>query len=139
MRYKEFIKKYVFAIDFSVLKYYNSTITLTLYHTKVKMKESENMKKLKNKDVDALFEAILSLQTVEECYSFFEDACTIKEILEIAQRLKAAKMLKNGVNYVDISKETGMSTATISRVNKCLEYGNGGYNIVLERLNKEEN
>lgn len=96
------------------------------------------MKKLKNKDVDALFEAILSLQTVEECYSFFEDACTIKEILEIAQRLKAAKMLKNGVNYVDISKETGMSTATISRVNKCLEYGNGGYNIVLERLNKEE-
>lgn len=102
------------------------------------MKERENMKKLKNKDVDALFEAILSLQTVEECYSFFEDACTIKEILEIAQRLKAAKMLKNGVNYVDISKETGMSTATISRVNKCLEYGNGGYNIVLDRLNEDK-
>ena len=78
------------------------------------------MKKLKNKDVDALFEAILSLETVEECYSFFEDACTVKEIIEIAQRLKAAKMLKNGVNYADISKETGMSTATISRVNKCL-------------------
>lgn len=96
------------------------------------------MKKLKNKDVDALFEAILSLKTVEECYSFFEDACTIKEILEIAQRLKAAKMLKNGVNYADISKETGMSTATISRVNKCLEYGNGGYNIVLDRLNEDK-
>ena len=96
------------------------------------------MKKLKNKDVDALFEAILSLETVEECYSFFEDACTIKEIIEIAQRLKAAKMLKNGVNYADISKETGMSTATISRVNKCLEYGNGGYNIVLDRLNEDK-
>ena len=96
------------------------------------------MKKLHNKDVDALFEAILSLETVEECYSFFEDACTIKEIIEIAQRLKAAKMLKNGVNYVEISKETGMSTATISRVNKCLEYGNGGYNIVLDRLNEDK-
>lgn len=95
------------------------------------------MKKLHNKDVDALFEAILSLKTVEECYSFFEDACTIKEIIEIAQRLKAAKMLRNGVNYAEISKETGMSTATISRVNKCLEYGNGGYNIVLDRLNED--
>lgn len=96
------------------------------------------MKKLKNKDVDALFEAILSLETVEECYSFFEDACTVKEIIEIAQRLKAAKMLKNGVNYADISKETGMSTATISRVNKCLEYGNGGYNIVIDRLSEDK-
>ncbi|MBQ3589347.1 MAG: helix-turn-helix domain-containing protein [Clostridia bacterium] len=95
------------------------------------------MKKLHCKDVDTLFEAILSLKTVEECYAFFEDACTIKEIIEIAQRLKAAKMLKDGVNYAEISKETGMSTATISRVNKCLEYGNGGYNIVIERL--EEN
>ena len=95
------------------------------------------MKKLHCKDVDTLFEAILSLKTVEECYAFFEDVCTIKEIIEIAQRLKAAKMLKDGVNYAEISKETGMSTATISRVNKCLEYGNGGYNIVIERL--EEN
>ncbi len=92
------------------------------------------MKKLHCKDVDTLFEAILSLNSVEECYSFFEDACTIKEIIEIAQRLKAAKMLREGVNYAEISKETGMSTATISRVNKCLEYGNGGYNIVLDRL-----
>ena len=96
------------------------------------------MKSIKNKDIDALFEAILSLQTIEECYSFFEDACTIKEILDIAQRLKAAKMLRDGVNYVDISKETGMSTATISRVNKCLGYGNGGYNIVLDRLNEDK-
>ena len=96
------------------------------------------MKKLHCKDVDTLFEAILSLKTVEECYAFFEDACTIKEIIEIAQRLKAAKMLRNGVNYAEISKETGMSTATISRVNKCLEYGNGGYNIVLDRVNEDK-
>lgn len=95
------------------------------------------MKKLRNKDVDRLFEAILTLNTVEECYTFFEDACTIKEIVEISQRLKAAKMLRDGVNYVDISKETGMSTATISRVNKCLEYGNGGYNTVLDRLEEK--
>ncbi len=95
------------------------------------------MKKLHNKDVDRLFEAILTLKTVDECYTFFEDACTIKEIIEIAQRLKAAKMLRDGVNYVDISKETGMSTATISRVNKCLEYGNGGYNTVLDRLEEK--
>ena len=95
------------------------------------------MKKLHNKDVDRLFEAILSLKSVEECYTFFEDACTIKEIIEISQRLKAAKMLRDGVNYVDISKETGMSTATISRVNKCLEYGNGGYNTVLDRLEEK--
>ena len=96
------------------------------------------MKKLHNKDVDTLFDAILSLETVEECYAFFEDACTIKEIIEIAQRLKAAKMLREGVNYAEISKETGMSTATISRVNRCLEYGGGGYAMILERLNKKE-
>lgn len=96
------------------------------------------MKKLHSKDVDTLFEAILSLKSIEECYTFFEDACTIKEIVEIAQRLKAAKMLRDGVNYAVISKETGMSTATISRVNKCLEYGNGGYNTVLDRLENKE-
>ena len=96
------------------------------------------MNKLHTKEVDTLFEAILSLNSVEECYKFFEDACTIKEVLEIAQRLKAAKMLTDGVNYAVISKETGMSTATISRVNKCLEYGNGGYNIVIDRLSEDK-
>jgi TrpR-related protein YerC/YecD len=94
------------------------------------------MKPLHNPDVDALFEAIQSLRTTEEYYQFFEDACTIKEILDIAQRLKAARMLAAGANYVDISRETGMSTATISRVNKCLEYGSGGYKTVIERLDK---
>ena len=87
------------------------------------------MKPLHNSDVDALFEAILSLQSIEECYAFFEDACTIKEILDISQRLKAAKLLAAGVNYADISRET----ATISRVSKCLEYGAGGYKLALER------
>ena len=89
-------------------------------------------------EVDMLFEAILSLETVDECYKFFEDACTIKEVLEIAQRLKAAQMLGDGVNYAEITKETGMSTATISRVNRCLEYGEGGYSMVLDRLVKKD-
>jgi TrpR-related protein YerC/YecD len=91
------------------------------------------MKPLHNPDVDALFDAILSLRDRDECYAFFEDACTVKEILDISQRLKAAGMLSSGANYADISRETGMSTATISRVSKCLEYGAGGYKTVLER------
>ena len=96
------------------------------------------MEKLHTKDVDNLFKAILSLENIDECYQFFEDALTVKEILDVAQRLKAARMLKDGENYAVIGKETGMSTATISRVSKCLEYGSGGYDIVLERLEKEE-
>jgi len=91
------------------------------------------MKQLRTKEVDELFEAILSLETVDECYKFFEDACTVKEIIDISQRLKAAKMLRSGANYVDVCTGTGMSTATISRVSKCLEYGKGGYDIVIER------
>ena len=92
------------------------------------------MKPLHNHDVDALFEAVLSLKNLEECYAFFEDACTIKEILDVSQRLKAAKMLAAGSNYADISRETGMSTATISRVSKCLEYGAGGYRTAIARM-----
>ena len=94
------------------------------------------MKKLHTEEVDTLCKAILSLETVEECYNFFEDVCTVKEIIDIAQRLKAAKMLKDGANYTQIAEATGMSTATISRVNKCLEYGNGGYDTILARLEK---
>ena len=96
------------------------------------------MKKLHTEEVDTLCKAILSLETVEECYNFFEDICTVKEIIDIAQRLKAAKMLKDGANYTQIAEATGMSTATISRVNKCLEYGNGGYDIVLARLDDKK-
>ena len=95
------------------------------------------MEKLHTKDVDNLFEAILTLENIDECYRFFEDVCTVKEIKEISQRLKAAKMLKNGENYAVVAKETGMSTATISRVNKCLEYGEGGYEMVIGRTEKD--
>ena len=92
----------------------------------------------KSHDTDELCRAILSLKSIEECYEFFEDACTIKEILDISQRLKVAKMLKNKVNYATISKETGASTATISRVSKCIEYGCGGYEKVIERLKQAD-
>ena len=92
------------------------------------------MDKLHTKDVEDLFHAILSLESVEECYLFFEDLCTIKEVLDISQRLRAASMLASGANYSDISRETGMSTATISRVNKCLNYGTGGYRTALRRI-----
>lgn len=96
------------------------------------------MEKLHTQQVDELFEAILTLRSVEECYSFFEDACTVKEILEIAQRLKTARMLSEGSNYAEINRVTGCSTATISRVRRCLEYGNGGYKTVLERVTEEK-
>jgi len=97
------------------------------------------MNKLHTPQVDELFEAILTLQSVEECYRFFEDACTVKEILDIAQRLKTAKMLWAGANYAEINRETGCSTATISRVSRCLEYGEGGYRTVIERVSGKEN
>ena len=84
---------------------------------------------------DNLFEAVLKLKTVEEARLFFEDACTIKELDAISQRIEVAAMLKAGKNYQDVSRATGASTATISRVNKCLIYGKGGYDLV---LNEEE-
>jgi len=96
------------------------------------------MDKLHTKDVDALFKAIKSLESVDECYMFFEDICTVKEIQDMAQRLRAATMLSEGGNYTDISRETGMSTATISRVNKCLNYGTGGYMSVIRRAAEQK-
>ncbi|MBL4933344.1 MULTISPECIES: YerC/YecD family TrpR-related protein [Clostridium] len=89
---------------------------------------------LKSKEMDFLMKAILSLKSEEECYRFFEDICTINEIKAIEQRLQVAKMLKDGNTYTEVAKETGASTATISRVNKCINYGSDGYNIVLKRL-----
>ena len=86
-----------------------------------------------NESTERLFRAILSLQTMEECYQFFEDACTVREILDIAQRFQVAGMLADKKSYQVITKETGMSTATISRVNRCLNYGSGGYQLALER------
>lgn len=87
--------------------------------------------------VDQLFEAVLTLKTVDECYTFFEDACTINEILSLSQRFEVARMLREDRTYLDISKKTGASTATISRVNRSLIYGNDGYDLVLKRM--EEN
>ena len=96
------------------------------------------MKSWHTKEMDELFRAILSLESAEECYMFFEDVCTVKELTDMAQRLKGARMLASGANYTEIGKETGMSTATISRVNKCLEYGSGGYKLVIERLEESK-
>ena len=90
-----------------------------------------------NKNTDDLCKAILSLKTKEECYAFLEDICTIKEVQDISQRLAVAQMLSQGISYTTICKETGASTATISRVSKCCEYGAGGYRTVIDRLNEE--
>lgn len=84
-----------------------------------------------------LVNALLSLTTPEECYAFLDDICTIRELSDIAQRWEVARMLDSGKNYQEISSATGASTATISRVNKCLNYGSGGYRAVLDKLSQE--
>lgn len=94
--------------------------------------------KLKSKEADELFKAILLLENEEECYRFFEDICTIKEIEAISQRLQVAKMLNEKTTYNVIEKETKASTATISRINKCLQYGTDGYKLILDRLSEAE-
>lgn len=90
--------------------------------------------KLKDENMLNLMRAMLTLETVEECWSFFEDLCTVSELKSMSQRLEVAMRLKNGEVYTDIAASTGASTATISRVSRCLSYGAGGYNTVLERL-----
>ena len=94
-------------------------------------------KKIKTEAVDHLFEAVLSLESREECYSFFEDLCTVNELLSLSQRYEVAAMLREGRTYLDIAEKTGASTATISRVNRSLNYGNDGYEMVFSRM--EEN
>ena len=94
--------------------------------------------KLKDENMDFLFDAILELQTREECYKFFEDLCTVNELKSISQRVVVAKMLTEKRVYSDIVAATGASTATISRVNRSLSYGEGGYDIVFERMQKED-
>ncbi|MCH3958704.1 MAG: YerC/YecD family TrpR-related protein [Selenomonas sp.] len=93
--------------------------------------------KLKDELNDQLCEAMLSLQTVDECYQFFEDICTVSELKAMSQRLEVARMLQQGHTYEDIVARTGASTATISRVKRCLNYGADGYGIVLERLDEK--
>lgn len=94
--------------------------------------------KFKREDIDELFKAILTLQDEEDCYRFFEDICTINEIHAIAQRLQVAKLLSEKKTYSEIEEETKASTATISRINKCLVYGSEGYQRILTRLNTQK-
>jgi len=97
-----------------------------------------NNSKIRDPKFDYLFKAILTLESVDECYEFFQDLCTVSEIQEMSRRLLAAKMLQSNKVYAEISEETGLSTATISRVNKCLKYGSEGYIRTLERLSYVE-
>ena len=94
-------------------------------------------KSSENKNVDFLFEAILSLQSKEECYDFFEDLCTVQELQTLSQRIAVAKMLSEKRVYKDIVNETGASTATISRVNRSLQYGCDGYDKIFERIQEK--
>ncbi len=96
------------------------------------------VKKLKSEPVDKLFDAILTLQTKEECYSFFEDLCTVNELLSLSQRFEVATMLREKRTYLEIAEKTGASTATISRVNRSLTYGNDGYELVFDRMKKND-
>ena len=109
-------------------------------------KEKIMSKKIHTEAVDHLFEAVLCLENKEECYTFFEDVCTINELLSLSQRFEVARMLRQKKTYLEISEKTGASTATISRVNRSLNYGNDGYDMVFARTNvkpveekKEEN
>ena len=94
--------------------------------------------KLANQSIDELFEAILLLETQEECYRFFEDLATVGELQSMAQRLAVAKMLTQDEKYTDIAEETGASTATIGRVKRCLNYGADGYKLILKKLEEQK-
>ncbi len=96
------------------------------------------VKKLRTESVDHLFDAILNLQNREECYTFFEDICTVNELFSLSQRFEVAYMLREEKTYLDIAEKTGASTATISRVNRSLNYGNDGYDMVFERMKQKE-
>lgn len=100
------------------------------------MKEFES--KLKSKELDYFFTAILNIKDIEECYRFFDDVSTISELKALCQRFQVAKMLREKKTYIEIGEVTGASTATISRVNRCLNYGSNGYNTILDRLEVEE-
>lgn len=92
------------------------------------------MVKFNDKAIDKFFEAILSLETKQECKLFFDDVCTIQELDSIAQRFEVARLLNEGKSYAEINQLTGASTATICRVSKCINYGEGGYKIALDRM-----
>ncbi len=92
----------------------------------------------KSEEKDALFRAILSLETLDECYDFFEDLCTMKELEDMVQRLTAARLLLEGSTYEQIVRHVSISTATISRINRCIQYGSGGYRKILGRARENE-
>ena len=92
---------------------------------------------LRNKSVDRLFRSILNLNSIDECYAYFEDLCTVKELQDMAQRLDTAILLSQGQSYQVITKQVGISTATIGRVSRCLNYGTGGYQAAIDRLEEE--
>jgi TrpR-related protein YerC/YecD len=98
----------------------------------------KNQSKFKDENLDMLFSGIMKLNNLEECYDFFEDLCTIPELREMSRRMVAAKMLRENKVYSEIAELTGLSTATISRVNRSLKYGNDGYSMVLDRLEEDE-
>ncbi len=92
------------------------------------------LNKIRGDQTDQLFKAVLELKTIEECYEFFDDLCTISEMQSLSQRLEVAQMLNKKKTYDTIQTETGASTATISRIRRCVDYGSGGYNKILGRL-----
>ena len=98
----------------------------------------DDLMNIRSTSIDRLFQAMLDLESIDDCYEFFEDLCTIKELQDMAQRLDTAVLLDEGLNYQTISKQVGVSTATISRVSKCLNYGSGGYKKALERLKEND-
>jgi|SRR5579875_3439822 len=103
----------------------------------VKGESRVQLDRLRDSEIDGLFQAILALETIEECYQFFDDLCTIGEIKSLAQRLEVARMLRKGCTYHQIETETGASTATISRVKRCLHYGSDGYALILDRVHNQ--
>jgi TrpR-related protein YerC/YecD len=106
----------------------------TYYRGYRRIKMGEFKSRLESEGMDFLADAMLSLETREDVYRFFEDICTINEIKDLEQRLQVARMLKQKRTYLDIASTTGASTATISRVNRCLNYGSDGYNLVFDRI-----
>ena len=113
---------------------YDMTISAIGGHTE----ELPMADKIRDEQTDYLFKAILSLNDIDECYSFFKDLCTVSEIREMAKRLTAARMLNNNYIYSEIAEQTGLSTATISRVNRCLKYGSDGYAAILPRIERKK-
>lgn len=96
------------------------------------------MNKFRTEQTDKLLKAIMNMESLDDCYEFFEDLCTVKELQDMAQRFETAIRLNNGESYLSIAKSVGISTATISRVNRCLVYGDGGYKKAIKIIEEEE-